>query len=120
MSFAISQLLLELDPRVSNCCFFILKLGYQLILFLKLGLVRVVQGNHVFLLVLKLLPLHCEVGLEVSLLLGEALLELMLTADQLVKTAKRLEVMMDLDQLCVQFTDSGLRSCFAGQVLVLE
>ena len=92
----------------------------QLSLFLKFGLVRVVHGNYVFLLVLKLLPLRLEIGLEVSLLLGEPLLELVLVADQLVKTAKRFEVVADLDHLCVQFTDSGLRSCFASQVLVLE
>lgn len=73
-----------------------------------------------FLLVLELLPLRLVVGLEVGLLLGKALLELVLAADQFVKTAKRLEVVADLDQLSIQFVDSDLRARFTGQVLVLE
>ena len=74
MGFNIRQLLLKLDLRVRDRRFFVLKLGDQLILILEFGLEGVVHGDHVFLLVLELLPLLLVVGLEVSLLLGESLL----------------------------------------------
>lgn len=81
LGLAVSQFLLELDPAVRDGSLLALDLLDQLILLLQLGLVRVIHGDHVFLLALELLPLRLVEGLKVCLLLGEALLELVLAAD---------------------------------------